>query len=122
MVTAIWLAIKAGAGALLGKATANLALIGAVSVAGIGVMLLLHNVSNLRDENAALKAAVALHEAAAQAAALSRDLEEKALVEAAKVEKDNTAILDGWYAEVSKAPVVLNCVGGSDLERLRRLR
>ena len=114
--------MKAGAGFVFGRVAEHATLYVAVAVAAVGVGLLFHNVADLKAENATLKATVALHEAAAQAAAKSRDLEEKALVEASKAEKANTEILDGWYAEVSKGPVVLNCVGGADLERLRRLR
>jgi hypothetical protein len=126
VITAVWIAVKAGAAALFGGAVksfaANWIWLAVAGAAIGGGMWFMSATFNLVRENTALKAAVATYEAAERARAIANDLEEKAAVEAAAAETNNVRVLDGWHGTIIAAPDVANCVSGDTLSRLRQLR
>lgn len=122
MISAVWLAVRAGAGALVGNIGLGWLWYAGIAAAGGAAMYFMAATFHLVRENASLKATVETYAAAARAQAVANDLEEKAAVDAAKAETNNTKVLEGWHGTIVEAPGVANCVAGDTLERLRNIQ
>jgi hypothetical protein len=122
MISAALLALRTGAGVLLGGIGLNWLWYAGVAAASAAAMYFMAATFHLVRENATLKATVETYAAAARAQAVANDLEEKAAVDAATAETNNARVLEGWHGTIIEAPGVADCVAGDTLSRLRKLQ